>query len=237
MAGDSGSLLVAFRYAARNRVVGGLLVLGGATALFNLPVVLFPEIVDTRFGGGEVMLGLLYTAPAVGAVLVSATSGWVTRTARPGLMLLAAACVGGLATIGFGLSGQVAVAVVMLAVAGAAGTVHEILEYALVQHHTPDRLRGRVVGVLTTQGTTGDVVGDVEVAVVWFSPAGAAVVNGAVCAVAAVLVAVCVPGLRRATLPGAEAPAAEVAAAEVPVAEVADPAVPDGEREAVEPRP
>ena len=239
VAGDSGSLLVAFRYAARNRVVGGLLVLGGATALFNLPVVLFPEIVDTRFGGGEVMLGLLYTAPAVGAVLVSATSGWVTRTARPGRMLLAAACVGGLATIGFGLSGQVAVAVVMLAVAGAAGTVHEILEYALVQHHTPDRLRGRVVGVLTTQGTTGDVVGDVEVAVVarWFSPAGAAVVNGAVCAVAAVLVAVCVPGLRRATLPGAEAPAAEVLAAEVPGAEVADPAVPGGEREAVEPRP
>lgn len=187
---DGGSLLVAFRYAARNRVVGGLLALGGVTALFNLPVVLFPEFVDTRFGGGEVMLGLLYTAPAVGAVLVSATSGWGTRSARPGRLLLAAACVGGLATIGFGLSGQVTVAVVMLSVGGAAGTVHETLEYALLQHHTPDRLRGRVVGVITTQGTTGDVVGDAEVAVVarWFSPAGAAVVNGVVCA-AAVLVA------------------------------------------------
>ncbi|MFD0419279.1 enterobactin transporter EntS [Streptomyces sp. NPDC127108] len=221
---DSGSLLAAFRYAARNRVVGGLLALGGVTALFNLPVVLFPEMVDTRFGGGEVVLGLLYTAPAVGAVLVSATSGWLTRAARPGRVLLAAACTGGLATVGFGLSGQVAVAVVMLAIGGAAGTVHEILEYALVQHHTPDRLRGRVVGVLATQGTTGDVVGDVEVAVVarWFSPAGAAVVNGVVCAGAAVLVAVCVPGLRRATLPAPEGPA---------------PAAPDCEQDAVEARP
>ncbi|MET9726654.1 enterobactin transporter EntS [Streptomyces zaomyceticus] len=200
---DSGSPLAAFRFAVRNRVVGGLVALGGVTALFNLPVVLFPELVYTRLGGGEVMLGLLYTAPAVGAIAVSATSGWITRAARPGRLLLGAAFTGGLATVGFGLSGDVSVAFVMLAVGGAAGTVYEILEYALVQHNTPDRLRGRIVSVITAQGTTGDVVGDVEVALVarWFSPAGAALVNGAVCAVAAVVVALAVPGLRKATLP------------------------------------
>ncbi|MFF4457735.1 enterobactin transporter EntS [Streptomyces goshikiensis] len=200
---DTGSPLVAFTYALRNRVVGGLVLLGGVVAVFNVPVVLFPEMVDRQFHGGEVMLGLLYTAPAVGAVLVSATSGWLSRTARPGRMLIAAAFTGGLATVGFGLSGHAAVAFVMLAVGGAAGTVYEILEYALVQHSTPDRLRGRIVSVITAQGTTGGVVGDAEVAAVarWFSPAGAAVLNGAVCAVAAVAVAVAVPGLRRATLP------------------------------------
>ncbi|MET9148269.1 enterobactin transporter EntS [Streptomyces sp. NPDC004042] len=200
---DGGSPLVAFRFALRNRVVGALLGLGGITVLFNLPVVLFPALVATRFGGGDVILGLLYTAPAVGAVLVSATSGWVTRHGRPGRLLLTAALTGGLATIGFGLSHSVWTAVLTLAVGGAAGTVYEILEYALVQHHTPDRLRGRVVSVVTAQGTTGNVLGDVEVALVarWFNPAGAAVVNGAVCAVAAVLAAVLVPGLRRATLP------------------------------------
>ncbi|MFD9648964.1 enterobactin transporter EntS [Streptomyces sp. NPDC059082] len=203
---DSGSPLAAFRFAVRHRVVGALLALGGINALFNMPVVLFPEMVDKRFGGGEVMLGLLYTAPAVGAILVSATSGWITRAARPGRLLLTAAFAGGLSIIGFGLSGSAAVAFAMLAVGGAAGTVYEILEYALVQHHTPDRLRGRMVSVLTSQGTTGDVVGDVEVALVakWFSPVGAAVVNGVVCAAAAVVVAVTVPGLRRATLPREE---------------------------------
>ncbi|MYV71060.1 enterobactin transporter EntS, partial [Streptomyces sp. SID2131] len=137
---DSGSPLAAFRYAVRNRVVGGLLALGGINALFNMPVVLFPEMVDKRFGGGDVMLGLLYTAPAVGAILVSATSGWITRAARPGRLLLVAAFTGGLAIVGFGLSGSAAVAFAMLAVGGAAGTVYEILEYALVQHNTPDRL-------------------------------------------------------------------------------------------------
>ncbi|MGP3689702.1 enterobactin transporter EntS [Streptomyces sp. IBSNAI002] len=205
-AADNGSLLVAFRYALRHRVVGGLLLLGGVMALFNVPVVLFPEMVDRQFHGSEVMLGLLYTAPAVGAVAVSATSGWLTRAARPGRLLLGAALVGGLATAGFGLSGHVWVAFVLLAVCGAAGTVYEILEYALVQHNTPDRLRGRIVSVITTQGTTGGVVGDVEVAALarWFSPGGAAVVNGAVCAVAALAVAVTVPGLRKAALPREE---------------------------------
>ncbi|MFF4429511.1 enterobactin transporter EntS [Streptomyces sp. NPDC001513] len=200
---DSGSLLVAFRYALRNRVVGGLVLLGGVMALFNVPVVLFPEMVDKQFHGSEVMLGLLYTAPAVGAVAMSATSGWLTRATRPGLLLLGAGFTGGLATVGFGLSGHVWVAFALLAVCGAAGTVYEILEYALVQHSTPDRLRGRIVSVITTQGTTGGVVGDVEVAALarWFSPGGAAVVNGAICALAAVTVAVAVPGLRKATLP------------------------------------
>ncbi|WP_406739330.1 enterobactin transporter EntS [Streptomyces sp. NBC_00853] len=203
---DSGSLLVAFKYAVRNRVVGGLLALGGVMALFNLPVVLFPEMVDRQFHGGEVMLGLLYTAPAVGAVAVSATSGWLTRAARPGRLLITAAFTGGLSAVGFGLSGNIWVAFALLAVGGAAGTVYEILEYALVQHSTPDRLRGRIVSVITTQGTTGGVVGDVEVAALarWFSPGGAAVVNGAICAVAAVAVAIAVPGLRRATLPREE---------------------------------
>ncbi|MER5967955.1 enterobactin transporter EntS [Streptomyces sp. NPDC002057] len=204
---DSGSPLAAFRFAVRNRVVGGLLALGGVNALFSLPVVLFPELVYTEFGGGDFMLGVLYTAPALGAILVSATSGWITRAARPGRLLLTAAFTGGLAVIGFGLSGSATVAYVMLVVGGAAGTVYEILEYALVQHNTPDRLRGRIVSVVTAQGTTGGIVGDVEVALVarWFNPAGAALVNGAICAVAAVVVAVAVPGLRKATLPREEA--------------------------------
>ncbi|MFD7032577.1 enterobactin transporter EntS [Streptomyces sp. NPDC059917] len=201
--GRSRSTLSAFRFALRDRVVGGLVLLGGVTAVFNVPVVLFPEMVERRFGGAEVMLGLLYTAPAVGAVLVSATSGWLGRAARPGRWLLTAAFTGGLATLGFGLSSDPVLAFALLAVGGAAGTVYEILEYALVQHHTPAHMRGRIVSVITAQGTSGDIVGDAEVAAVarWFSPAGAAVVNGAICAVAAVAVAVAVPGLRRATLP------------------------------------
>lgn len=204
---DATSLGAAFRFAVRHPTVGGLLAMGAVTALFSVPTVLFPEFVDERFGGDEMVLGLLYTAPAVGAMIVSMTSGWIGGTRRPGLVLLGAAFTGGLATIGFGLSGALPVALVMLAVTGAAGIVYEVLEYSLVQHHTPDGLRGRINGVLNAEDTAGRVLAGAEAAALarWFNPGGAAVVNGAVCAVAALLLAVCVPGLRRATLAREEA--------------------------------
>ncbi|MEK2492609.1 MFS transporter [Kitasatospora purpeofusca] len=201
--GPDNSLLGAVRYALRHRVVGGLLLLGSATSLFGVPVVLLPELVDVRYGGGTVMLGLLYSAPAVGAVLTSATSGWIGRSRRPGAVLIGAVLVSGLAIVGFGLSPSVVPAFLALAVAGAAGTVAAILDYALLQHHTPDRLRGRMSGFVTAQATTGEIGGEAEVALLarWFNPGGAAVINGVVCALAAVAVALTVPGLREATLP------------------------------------
>ncbi|MFJ8045499.1 enterobactin transporter EntS [Kitasatospora sp. NPDC096147] len=202
-AGEGGSPMAALRHAVRDKVVGGLLVLGGVTALFNVPVVIFPELVDRRYGGGEVMLGVLYTAPAVGALLMSVASGWLSRTAAPGRVLLASVLVSGLAVAGFGLSPSVVPAYLALVVVGAAGTVYGILEYSLVQHRTPDRLRGRMASVMTSQQTTGDIAGDAEVALIarWFNPGGAAVVNGLLTVVAAVAVAIAVPGLRSATLP------------------------------------
>ncbi|WP_106397266.1 enterobactin transporter EntS [Actinocorallia populi] len=205
--GDTTSLGSAFRFAVRHPTVGGLLALGAVTAVFSVPTVLFPEFVDKRFGGDEMVLGLLYTAPAVGAMIVSLTSGWLGTTRRPGLVLLGAAFLGGLATVGFGLSGALPVALVMLAATGAAGVVYEVLEYSLVQHHTPDGLRGRINGVLNAEDTSGRVLAGAEAAALarWFNPGGAAVVNGAVCAAAALLAAVCVPGLRRATLARKEA--------------------------------
>jgi len=199
---EKTSLSTAFRFAVRHPTVGGVLALGAVTAFFSVPTVLFPEFVDKRFGGDEMVLGLLYTAPAVGAMIVSMTSGWLGGTRRPGLVLLGAAFLGGLATAGFGLSGALPVALVMLAVTGAAGVVYEVLEYSLVQHHTPDGLRGRINGVLNAEDTAGRVLAGAEAALLarWFNPGGAAVVNGAVCAGAALVLAVCVPGLRRATL-------------------------------------
>ncbi|MFC4054923.1 enterobactin transporter EntS [Actinomadura syzygii] len=197
------SPLAGFRFALRHRTVGALLALGLVTSLFAVPTVLFPEVVDKRLGGGDLTLGLLYTAPAAGAVLASATSGWIGRVRAPGAVLLAAVFAGGLGTVAFGLSGHVLAALAALAVVGAAGVVYEVLEYALVQHHTPDGLRGRITSVVTAEETTGDIVGDIEAAALarWFNPSGAAVVNGVVCAAAAVLAAVFVPGLRRAELP------------------------------------
>ncbi|MDE3724180.1 MFS transporter [Nocardiopsis sp. N85] len=62
-----------------HRVVGPLLLLGLVQMLFAAPAVLIPEFTDKVLGGGEAMVGFLYTAPAPGALIGSLTSGWAGR--------------------------------------------------------------------------------------------------------------------------------------------------------------
>jgi len=53
---------------------------------FGMPQALFPAIADHM--GGASILGLLYAAPALGALLATATSGWATRVRRHDLRRL-----------------------------------------------------------------------------------------------------------------------------------------------------
>ena len=68
--------------------------------VFGMPLALFPAMSD-RLGGPSI-LGLLYAAPAVGALGASLTSRWVPYVQRHGLAVLVAATVWGIAIIGFG---------------------------------------------------------------------------------------------------------------------------------------
>jgi hypothetical protein len=63
---------------------------------------------------------LFYAAPPVGALLVSLTSGWVARVHKHGLAVTLAAALWGMGIIGFGLANSLWLALVFLAVAGAA---------------------------------------------------------------------------------------------------------------------
>ena len=56
-----------------------------------MPEALFPAL-SIELGGGATLLGFLYAAPAAGAMLATATSGWVARVHRHG----AAVCVAGI---------------------------------------------------------------------------------------------------------------------------------------------
>jgi hypothetical protein len=53
----------------------------------------------------------------------------------------------GLATVVFGVSGQLWISIIALAVMGAADTVSVVVRSSLVQLATPDAMRGRVSAV------------------------------------------------------------------------------------------
>ncbi len=114
--------------------------LGGATAL--LPI----YARDILHVGPE-GLGILRSAPAVGAALVAILLGRRPLERNAGTMMFGAVAIFGIATIVFGISTSFYVSLAALAVLGASDMISVFIRHALVQYATPDAMRGRVSAV------------------------------------------------------------------------------------------
>ena len=114
--------------------------LGGATAL--LPIFAADIFLVDPFG-----LGLLRSAPAVGALVMSIALAHYPLRRRAGLRLFQTVALFGIATIGFGLSTNFYVALGFLFVLGAADMISVFIRSSLIQIETPDEMRGRVAAV------------------------------------------------------------------------------------------
>lgn len=196
------ALLEGFRFIRHNQVVAGLLMIDMWAVLFAMPYALFPQIGTEVFQGGPTAVGLLYTAPAVGAFLGALTSGWTGRVRHTGRALIAAVLLWGTAIALFGLSGQLWLGLLFLALAGLGDTISEILRRALLQHYTPDHLQGRVGSLWLAQATGGTAVGNAEAGLASRLLGGPAaiVIGGAVCVAGVAMMAVLMPRFRDASL-------------------------------------
>ena len=144
-------------------------------------------------------MGLLYSAPAVGALAGSLLSGWVTRVERQGAVIIGAIAVWGLAIAGFGLSGRLLwVALALLALAGAADLISAVFRGTILQLTVPDAMRGRMSSFNLMVVTTGPRLGDLEAGVVaaLFSPVVSVVSGGLLCSLGIVVLALLSPTLR-----------------------------------------
>ena len=114
-----------------------VVLLGGATAL--LPIYA-RDILETGPWG----LGLLRSAPAVGALAMSVFLARHPLERGVGRTLFRTVIVFGLATLAFGLSRHLALSLVALCVLGASDLISVVIRVSLVQIRTPDEMRGRV---------------------------------------------------------------------------------------------
>jgi MFS family permease len=114
--------------------------LGGATALL-------PIFAQDILHVGPVGLGLLRSAPAVGALAMAFTLAHRPVARNAGRRMLQAVALFGLSTIGFGLSTSLYLSLACLALIGAADMVNVYVRQTLVQTETPDAMRGRVAAV------------------------------------------------------------------------------------------
>lgn len=157
--------------------------------MFGMPRALFPSLAENRFHGGAGALGMLYAAPALGALVGALLGGWFGRVRRQGLAVLVSIVVWGLAIVGFGLSVSIWLAVVMLAIAGGADMVSAVFRTAIQQVATPDEMRGRLSGVFIAVVAGGPRLGDFEAgSVAALTSAPFSVVSGGVLCVLGVLV-------------------------------------------------
>ncbi|MDA8295622.1 MAG: MFS transporter [Actinomycetota bacterium] len=155
-----------FGYLRSQRVLQATYLVDLNAMIFGMPRALFPALALGRFHGGPEVLGLLYSAPGVGALLAALLTGWAARISRQGIAVLAAVSVWGLAIAGFGWCAALGPALACLAVAGGADVVSAIFRGTILQVEAPDELRGRVQGVQFAVVAGGPRLGDVEAGLV-----------------------------------------------------------------------
>jgi MFS family permease len=164
---------------------------------FGMPNALFPALAAGY--GGASSLGLLYSAPAVGALIASSTSGWCSRVNRHGQAVLWAAGLWGLAILLMGLSPWLWAALLFLALAGAADMISGVFRSTIWNTTIPDSLRGRLASIELISYSTGPTLGNVEAGGVaaLTSPRFSVGLGGALCVAGTLALAVALPAFRR----------------------------------------
>ena len=203
VAGSPGlaAVLDGFRYLRTQPVLMMSFVVDIIAMVFGMPRALFPELAHVDFGGpatGGLAFALLFAAIPAGAVVGGVLSGWVSRVERQGYAVVVAIVVWGLAMVGFGaaallaphLPGMLAVAVLMLALGGAADMVSSAFRNAMLLSAADDAVRGRLQGIFMVVVAGGPRIADVaHGATAAVTGAAAAAAGGGVLVVIGVVLA------------------------------------------------
>lgn len=155
------------------------------------PRALFPVVAVLWYGGDARTTGLLVAAPALGALLGGVFSGWLGRIRRHGLAILLAVGSWGAAIAVFGLTRNLWLGLLFLALAGCADTVSMVFRNTMLQAAVPDELRGRLQGVFIVVVAGGPRLGDFLAGSVadLASPAVAVTGGGVLCVTGVALLA------------------------------------------------
>ncbi len=142
-----GSLLAGLRFVRRTPVLLGAISLDLVAVLFGGAVALLPLFARDILEVGPIGLGVLRSAPAVGALLAG-----IMLTRRPlqgmaGRKLLLVVAVFGASMVVFGLSRSFLLSFAALAVSGFVDMISMNIRSVITALATPDALRGRVNAV------------------------------------------------------------------------------------------
>jgi MFS family permease len=198
---DSSSSVVfqGLAYIWKNKQILGAISLDLFAVLLGGAVALLPVYANEILRIGTIGLGMLRSAPGLGAVLMGILVAHRPIRRRAGAVMLSCIFAFGIFTVVFGVSRNFAVSLAALLLIGAADTVSVIIRHTLIQLSTPDHMRGRVSAVNMIFIGASNEVGQFESGITaqWFGAVPAVVLGGVGTMLIVVLWARFFPNLRQ----------------------------------------
>ena len=194
------SVLAGFRYIWKNKLILGSISLDLFAVLLGGAVALLPVYAREILMTGPWGLGILRSAPAVGAGLMAIYLAHNPLRRRVGATMLFCVAGFGLFTVLFGISRSLTLSLIALVFVGASDMVSVIVRSTLVQVATPDEMRGRVNAVDMIFVGASNQVGQFESGITaqWFGTVPAVVLGGIGTLLVTAAWAWCFPELRNA---------------------------------------
>ena len=186
-------------YMRENKIVFGAISLDLVVVLFGGVTALLPVFARDVLDVGAQGLGLMRGAPAVGAACVAFFLATRSFNSKIGKRMFLAVAIYGVAMLAFAHANLFWLALLALAVTGAADMISVYIRQSLIQLATPDAMRGRVAAVSSIFISASNELGEFEsgIAARFLGPIGAVTLGGAVAVGAAGLWARVFPELDR----------------------------------------
>jgi MFS family permease len=175
------TLFAGFRYIRGSPILLGAISLDLFAVLLGGVTALLPIYARDILQAGPWALGVLRSAPAVGALAVSIVLAHHAIAGRAGRVMFAAVGMFGLASLAFGLSSSIVLSFLALMVYGAADAVSVVIRQSLVQMRTPYDMLGRVMAVNSMFTGSSGSLGEFRAGTVaaWLGAVPSALIGGA----------------------------------------------------------
>lgn len=186
-------------YVFRNKIVLSAMSLDLFAVLFGGATAILPAFASEVLHVGAVELGWLRAAPSVGAAIFLLALSIKPPETRTGLKLLLSVAAFGLCMIGFSLSTNLLLSIVLLCTSGAFDAVSVVIRGTILQMYTPDHMRGRVSAVNTMFIGSSNEIGAFEsgTAARILGTAPSVMIGGTITMMVVGLIAYYAPSLRK----------------------------------------
>jgi MFS family permease len=177
---STSSIFEGFHYIWREKLILGAISLDLFAVLLGGAVALLPVYAREILQTGPWGLGILRSAPGIGAGIMAIVIAYKPLRKNVGAMMLWCVAGFGLFTVLFGLSSNLAFSLIALLIVGATDMVSVIVRATLIQVATPDQMRGRVNAVDMIFIGASNELGQFESGVTaqWFGTVPAVILGG-----------------------------------------------------------